>query len=116
MSERRMQRINEFIREEVALLIQREIKDPRIGFVTVLGCKVTNDLKEAKVYISILGDKKQKEESLAGLQSAAGFIQSKVGNFGGWRSTPKITFHLDESAEEAARIEELLKKICNSRL
>jgi len=111
MSERRMQRINEFIREEVAILIQREIKDPRIGFVTVLGCKATSDLKEAKVYISVLGGKKEKDETLAGLQSAAGYIQSKIGDLGGWRNTPRITFHLDESAEKAARIEELLKKI-----
>jgi len=111
MSARRTERINEFIREEVALLIQREIKDPRIGFVTVLGCKVTNDLKEAKVYISVLGDKKQKSETLTGLQSAAGYIHSKIGKLVHWRNTPKITFHLDESAEKAARIEELLRKI-----
>jgi ribosome-binding factor A len=111
MSTRRLERINEFIREEVALLIQREIKDPRVGFVTVLACKVTGDLKEAKVYISVLGNKKEKDGSLAGLQSAAGFIQSKIGDLGGWKSTPRIIFCLDETAEKAARIEELLKKI-----
>lgn len=113
MSTRRIERVNEFIREEIALLIQREIKDPRIGFVTVLSCKVTNDLKEAKVYISVLGDKKQKSETLEGLQSAAGYIQSKIGKQ--WRNTPKITFYLDESAEKAARIEELLKKIGSNK-
>ena len=111
MSTRRMERINEFIREEIALLIQREIKDPRVGFVTVLGCEVTNDFKEAKIYISVLGDKKTKDNSLAGLQSAAGYIQGQIGKLVQWRNIPRITFYLDESAEKAARIEELLKKI-----
>lgn len=111
MSTRRMERINEFIREEVALLIQREIKDPRIGFVTVLGCKVTPDLREARIYISVLGNKKQKEDTLSGLKSASGYIQTKIGKFIRLRYTPKIVFFLDESVERAARIEELLKKI-----
>jgi len=111
MSMRRMERINEFYREEVALLIQREIKDPRIGFVTVLGCKVANDFKEAKVYISVLGSKEDKKKTLAGLQSAAGYIQSKVGGLASWKHTPRVTFYLDESAEQAARVEELLKKL-----
>lgn len=114
MSERRTQRINEFIREEVALLIQKEIKDPRIGFVTVLDCKVTSDLKEAKIYISVFGNKKEKDKSLAGLQSAAGYIQSKIGKLVEWKNTPRIIFFLDETAEKAARIEELFKKIKSS--
>jgi ribosome-binding factor A len=111
MSERRMQRINEFIREEVALLIQREVKDPRIGFVTVLGCKVTNDFKEAKVYVSVFGNEKVKKNSLAGLQSSAGYIQGRIGKVVQWRNIPRITFYIDESTEKAARVEELLKKI-----
>lgn len=111
MPGRRIERINEFLREEVAKIIQREVIDPRIGFVTVLSCDVTNDLKEAKVFISVLGDEKQKKRSMKGLQRAAGFIQAHVAKVIDWRSTPIITFYLDETEEKASKVEFLLRKL-----
>jgi len=106
-----MERVREFIKREVCFLLQREIKDPRIGFITVMDCRVTPDLREAKIYVSVLGDKKQKKETMAGLESAAPYIQNQIGKVITLRYTPRIVFFLDESVEKAARIEELLKKI-----
>ncbi|OIN97622.1 ribosome-binding factor A [Candidatus Desantisbacteria bacterium CG1_02_49_89] len=113
MSARRMERINEFIKREICFLLQRETKDPRIGFVTVLSCSVTPDLTEARIYISVLGTKKQKADTMAGLDSAAPFMRSQLGKHIALRYTPKVTFFLDETEEKAARIEELLEKIKN---
>ena len=111
MSTRRIERVNEFIRREVCFLLQREVKDPRIGFITVLECKVTPDLKEAKVYISILGGKNAKEKAMAGLQSAAPYMQGIIGRNIKMRYVPRLTFILDESEDKAARIEELIQKL-----
>lgn len=111
---RRIERVNEFIKREVCYLLQREIKDPRIGFITVLDCSITADLKEARIYISVLGSQKQKEKTMAGLESAAPFLQSQLGKVVHMRYTPKVTFFLDETEEKAARVEELLKKIKSS--
>jgi len=111
MSVRRMERINEFIKREVCFLLQREIKDRRIGFVTVLECSVAPDLSEAKIYVSVMGSKKQKADTMAGLGSAAPFMRSQLGKHITLRYTPKLIFFLDETAEKAARVEELLDKI-----
>jgi len=111
MPGRRIERMNEFLREEVAMIIQRELMDPRIGFVTVLSSDITHDLKEAKVFVSVIGDEKQKKRSMKGLQRAAGFIQEHFAKVVEWRNIPKITFHLDETEEKASKVEFLLKKI-----
>lgn len=111
MSTRRMQRINELIRREVCFMLHREVKDHRIGFTTVMECKVTPDLKEARVYVSVLGDKKTKKETMAGLESAAPYMQGQIGRVANLRFTPRLIFMLDESTEKAARIDELIKKI-----
>ena len=113
MSTRRIERVNEFIRREVCFLLQREVKDPRIGFITVLDCKVTPDLKEARVYVSVMGDKNKKAKAMLGLQSAAPYMQGVIGKNMKMRYIPKLMFVLDESMDKAAHIEELLKKIKN---
>ena len=79
MAKNRTGRVGEQIKKELSVLIQSELKDPRIGFVTVTGVDVTNDLSQAKVYLSVFGDEEQKNESLKGLEKATGFLRTEIG-------------------------------------
>lgn len=108
---RRQQRLSDLIRAEIARLIARELKDPRIGFTTVTQVKVSPDLHEARVYVSVLGSAEQQAETLRGLTAAAPFIRHELGHLLRLRRTPAVSFHLDHSIEQGARIEELLSKI-----
>ena len=88
------------------------LKDPRVtSMTTVTEVKVTRDLSYANVYISVLGNKKEKEESLKGLQNAKGFLRSEIGKKIDLRHVPEPVFHLDETLEHASRIEQLIKKV-----
>jgi len=107
----RSERVADVIRRELSLLLEREVKDPRVGFVTVTRVNVTRDLRSARVAVSILGDAGQKKESLAGLAAAQGFLRHEMAKRLGLRYTPGIEFYLDESLESETRIEELLRQI-----
>lgn len=107
----RTQRLGPLLREEISRLLQREVKDVRIGDVTVSDVDVTADLKEATVYVQILGDEARKAEAIAGLSSAAGFIRSRIGRSLRIRRTPELHFEVDRTQERAARIHELLAGI-----
>ncbi|MCU9612062.1 30S ribosome-binding factor RbfA [Caldibacillus lycopersici] len=107
----RAKQVGEQMKKELSEIISRKIKDPRIGFVTVTDVEVTGDLQQAKVFISVLGDEKQKEDTLIGLAKAKGFIRSEIGRRIRLRKTPEIIFEFDESIDYGNRIETLLNQI-----
>jgi len=111
MSEKRyrMQRVNEALREVLSTVIGRGVKDPRVGFVTVTGVEATNDLRQARVYVSIMGDADQREESMKGLRSAEGFLQGIINDELHLKRTPALEFVYDESVDRGLRINELLR-------
>ena len=111
MPSERISRVSEAIKEEVAMILQQEMKDPRVGFVTITHVKVTNDLRQATVYFSLLeghGDPVQTEQ---GLKSAAGFVRRLLGDRLRTRVTPEITFRHDPSVEETIRMSKLLDNV-----
>jgi ribosome-binding factor A len=107
----RATRIGEQMKKELSDIIGRKLKDPRIGFVTVTDVRVTGDLQQAKVYITVLGDEQQRQNTLKGLAKAKGFIRSEIGQRIRLRKTPEIYFEIDESIEYGNRIESLIKQI-----
>ncbi|GMK42687.1 30S ribosome-binding factor RbfA [Paenibacillus sp. PR3] len=111
MAKVRVGRVGEQIKKELSQIIQSELKDPRIGFITVTGVEVTNDLSQAKVYLSVLGSEEQKEESLKAIARGTGFIRSELGKRMRLRHTPELIFKFDASIEYGSRIESLLEQI-----
>jgi ribosome-binding factor A len=107
----RAARVGEQMKKELSDIIGRKLKDPRIGFVTVTDVRVTGDLQQAKVYISVLGDEEQRQNTLKGLAKAKGFIRSEIGQRIRLRKTPEIYFEIDESIDYGSRIESLIKQI-----
>lgn len=107
----RANRVGEQMKKELGEIITRKIKDPRIGFVTVTDVQVTGDLQQATIYISVLGDEEQREQTLIGLSKAKGFIRSEIGQRIRLRKTPEIFFEYDESIDYGNRIETLLNQI-----
>jgi len=105
----RMRRVNEAIREVLSGAIHRGLKDPRIGFVTVTGVDATSDLRHAKVYVSVLGRREEKEASMAGLRSADGYLQSVINQELHLKRTPALEFLYDESIDEGMRIATLIR-------
>jgi ribosome-binding factor A len=103
-------RVQDLFKEEVALIIQREIRDPGMGFVTVLGVKMSDDLKNAKVYLSIYGNEEEKAATLAALKRSRSYIKFLLGKKIQLRYMPELHFIIDDTYEKAARIEEILKK------
>lgn len=109
MGKDRMRRVNEAVREVLSTTIGKDLKDPRIGFVTVTGVDTSTDLRHARVYVSVLGDDRRRQDTLAGLTSARGYLQSKVAAELRLKHTPQLDFHYDESADRGMRITELLR-------
>ncbi len=107
---KRSERVGDLLREEIADIIMRRVKDPRIGFVTVTSVRVTDDLRIARVYISVL-KKEERQQTLAALTSARGFIRSELGKRVRMKILPRLEFFEDESIEYGARIDALLKRI-----
>ena len=105
----RMRRVNESIKEILGDAITTELKDPRIGFVTVTDVDTTPDLRAARVYVSVLGSEEERERSLEGLRSSHGFLQGKIASAMRMKRTPTLTFEYDDSAERGARISRLLR-------
>lgn len=108
MGARRADRVADLVRAAVAELILRELKDPRIGLVTLTEVDMTDDLRHAKIFFSVVGSDEERQRSLAGLQSAAGFIRREVGRRLQLRFAPEISFRLDPIPERAQRVSELL--------
>lgn len=115
-SHRRADRVAEAIREEVAVFLAEEAKDPRItGLVTVTGVDVTRDLRNAKVYVSVMGSDAERASTFEGLASVASHLRSRVGRALRLRLAPEITFRPDDSVARASRIESLLAQIRNGQ-
>ena len=111
MQGKRLDRVNQLIKEEISTLLQRELKDPRLGFVTVTEVETSKDLKVAKVFVSVLGGEPQWTASLAALASARGFVRNWLRQHLDLRVTPELDFRADRSMEHAARIQALLKNV-----
>jgi ribosome-binding factor A len=103
--------VGELLVELISELLRREIRDPRIGAVTLTGARVSKDLKHARIYFNLLGNAGSRTEALAGLKSATGFIRSKVGKQLNLRFVPSLEFFYDETEDQAQRIDELLKQV-----
>ncbi len=109
-------RINEEVMRELSNIIRGEIKDPRINPMTsVIAVEVAPDLKTAKAYISVLGDKKSQEDTLAGLRSAEGFIRRALAKSVNLRNTPEIRFIIDQSIEYGIEMSKKIDEVTNNR-
>jgi len=107
----RVEKVQELMKQEISQIILRELKDPRIGFVTVTSVECTGDLREAKVYVSLMGSESQVKACWSGLNSSLGFIRREIGKRIRLRVTPELSFALDKSLDYSAHIQELLLKI-----
>lgn len=106
---RRPEQVAETIRQLLGETLTRgEIRDPRVGFVTVTGVRVTNDLGHARILVSAMGEPGERERSLEGLKSAAGFLRARLGKALATRTVPELHFELDDGLARAARIDELI--------
>lgn len=110
MNQTRVKQQADRIRELVAGILERRVKDPRLGFVTITGVRLTPDLRDATVYYTVLGDAENRKASEAALASATGMIRSEVGHRLGLRHTPSLAFVADEVPEQAERIEQLVEQ------
>ena len=111
MSRSRRERISQALRDEVSGLLRKEIRDPRVGFVTITGASISPDLTQAKIYVTVLGEESARRQSLDALNRAAGFLQRQVFKQLRLKKTMKLIFLLDEAVESGSRIEELLHQI-----
>ena len=106
----RARKLADRIRVVVAETLQRRIKDPRLGYVTITDTRVTGDLREATVFYTVFGDEEERAASAAALESAKGVLRSEVGRQTGVRFTPTLTFVLDAVPDTARTIDDLLAK------
>jgi ribosome-binding factor A len=104
----RMRRVDEAVRAVLGDAIAKDLKDPRVGFVTVTAVKTSPDLRHARVYVSVLGDERVRSESLEGLRSAHGFLQGHVAAELRLKHTPTLEFEYDESVDRGMRISRLI--------
>lgn len=107
----RIEKLQELIKQEMGKMLLKELKDPRIGFVTVTDVEMTGDLREAKIYVSVMGGEEQVKSSLEGLNSALGFIRREIGHRIRLRFTPEISFALDTSLDYGDHIQKLLLQV-----
>ncbi|MBI2370741.1 MAG: 30S ribosome-binding factor RbfA [Deltaproteobacteria bacterium] len=115
MGYRRADRVGDQIREEISDILQRHLKDPRVGFVTITGVRVTDDLRHARVYVSVLGPEPERDRTLQGLNRAAGFIRRELGRRIRLRYLPDVVFEYDPSVEEGERLQRLFHEIREQR-
>ena len=108
MTTARMRRVDEAVREVLGDAISKELKDPRVGFVTVTDVKTSPDLRRARVFVSVLGDPARRRASMRGLQSAHGFLQRRVADELRLKHTPELAFEYDDSIERGMRVSALL--------
>ena len=106
----RMRRVNELMREVIGSAITSELEDPRIGFVTVTSVDTSPDLRSAKVYVSVLGDEAEREDTLAALASSHGKLQAAIAREVRIKHTPTLKFHYDDALERGFRLSRLLEE------
>jgi len=108
----RIERVNNLIRREISELLQREVKDPRLGnFVAVTRVSASPDLRYAKIFVSSISSPEQKEETLSGLASASGFFRNELARRMKLRRTPELSFHWDDSIEQGVHLLELIEQV-----
>jgi ribosome-binding factor A len=107
----RPERLAEAIKKEVSELLTEELKDPRIGFVSITSVEVSKDLRYANIFVSVFGEKPERKESLEALQKASGFIRGELAKRIRLRYTPEIVFKLDESIERGSRLIALINEV-----
>ena len=110
MTGRRQERLAEQIREEISMIIAGEVEDPRVATVTVTDARLTPDLRNAKIYVTVLGSDEEVDEALAALKHAAGFIRTQLGAVLRIKRTPELHFVYDHTTETATRIERILSE------
>ena len=108
---RRQDRVGALIHRELSELIHREVKDPRVSFCTITHVEVSGDLKYVDVNVSVIGGAEQKEATLAGLKSAAGFLRREINRRLSLRYSPELRFNLDDSVDHLMKIDGLLKEL-----
>jgi ribosome-binding factor A len=106
----RMRRVDEAVRQVLTDAVAQDLQDPRIGFVTMTSVKTTSDLRQARVYVSVLGDETQRAATLAGLRSAHGALQRRLARELRMKRTPTLEFLYDDTTDRAMRVEELLDR------
>ncbi|NLM36494.1 MAG: 30S ribosome-binding factor RbfA [Firmicutes bacterium] len=111
MSEFRAERLAVLIKEELGNILQKDLKDPRIGFASITNVRVSRDISHAKIYVSVFGDKQRQTATMEGLESAKGYIRSELGKRIRMRYVPEISFVFDNSLEEGAKVLSLLDEI-----
>lgn len=111
MSGRRRRQVGDLLRDEISFLIQRGLKDPRIGFTSITRVDVSPDIRYATVFVSVLGTEDEQSETLVALNSASGFIRHELGPKLTMRNIPTVSFRLDRSMEHAENVARLLREI-----
>lgn len=111
MSSSRKDRMQEEVKKTVSEIVQKEAKDPDIGFVTVTNVELSGDLRHAKVYVSVYGDKEQRQKTLDALDRATGFVRSELGNRMRFRHVPELVFKFDASIEHGDHINKILREL-----
>lgn len=106
----RREKLQELFKEEAGAILQRRLRDPRVGFVSVTDVELSADLRHAKIFVSVLGDEEAKQRTMAALAGAAGFVRGELGRRVRMRFVPEVLFRLDESIERGARINALLRQ------
>lgn len=107
----RFKRLEEDFKREVSSIIKNEVKDPRVGFVSIVSIEISRDLRYAKIYISILGNEENVKETMTALKNASGFIRREIAHRVQLRHTPEITFIFDDSIAHGAKISKILNEI-----
>jgi len=110
MTGSRLEKVADLVREEVARLLQTELHDRRLGFITITQVVMSSDLRHARIYVSVLAQQEARAQAMSALQTARGFIRRRLGETLKLRYTPEITFSLDTTGEYADRIESLLEQ------
>jgi ribosome-binding factor A len=110
MGSDRLRRVDEAVRQVLSDALTQDLKDPRVGFVTVTAVRTSPDLRHARVYVSVLGGEPEREASLAGLRSAHGFLQRRVATELRLKHTPTLEFHYDDSVDRGMRLSRLLEE------
>src|SRR3954471_18383146 len=106
----RMRRVNESVRQVLSEAVG-ELKDPRIGFVTVTGVETSTDLRQARVYVGVLGNERKREKTLEGLESAHGVLQARLASELRMKRTPQLTFEYDPTVAEGVRMSQLIDEL-----
>ncbi len=107
----RASRVAEQMKKEIAAIVEKQVKDPRIGFITITNVELSNDLRHAKIFISSLGTEEEQNKSMEGLEKAKGFIRREIASRINLRYAPEIIFRIDNSIEHGVKISKLLSEL-----